>query len=139
MSKKVKAKKEAPKKEQAPAEESKGLPLHGTMSYLIVIGDDVDVRYEQSNENNLVSFVAVQNVYEDLWKTQKEPGTPDRKMDKDELKELQISMNFIKKHIALLGNYVQNKYKNAIPDKPIIETVSPLAAMKEIDKHKSKK
>lgn len=134
MSKKVKA-----LKKEAVLVESKGLELEGTVKYLITVGDDVDVRYEQSNENNLVAFIAVQNVYEELWDQQMKPGSPDRKMNKDEIKELQISKNFLKKHIAMLGNFVQNKYKNAIPDKPIIETVSPLAAMKEMEKHKKDK
>jgi hypothetical protein len=139
MSKKVKVKKDAPKKEEPAAVESTGLELEGSMRYLIIVGDDLDVRYEQSNENNLVSFIAVQNTYEELWNEQMNLGSPDRKMSKDEIKELQISKNFLRKHIAMLGAHVQAKYKNGTPEKSVIETVSPLAAMKEMQEHDKKK
>lgn len=102
--------------------------LEGQIKYKITLTeDDLNVSFEQSNENNLVSFIAVQQMYNELWNQQMAPGTPATKMSKGELKELQISMNFLRSHIALLGSFVKTKYKDAMftKDKPKIDIIDP--------------
>ena len=116
--------------------EKKTKTLEGEMKYQIIVGDDVDIRFEQSNENNLVAFVAVEKLYAELWAQQVNPSDPSLKMNKNELKELQISKEFLRKHIAALGKFVQNKYKNAVPEKekPVIIVPSALDTKDMIDK-----
>ncbi len=110
--------------EQAPQERL----LTGSIPFKIVLGEDVDTHWEQSNENNFVAFTAVEKTLEELYDRQLQPGSPESKMDKDELKELQIARQHLKKHIAMLGVFVKNKYKDAIftKDKPKIEIINPL-------------
>lgn len=103
--------------------------LEGEMKYRITLTkDDIDLQFQQSNENNLASFIAVQKMYDELYDLQMQPGSPQDKMSKAELKELQVARQYLKKHISVLGKYAHDKYINAIvtKDKPKIQIVSPI-------------
>lgn len=101
--------------------------LEGAMHYEIrLTEEDIDIRFEQSNENNLIAFTAVQKMYDEMWDKQMEAGSPKEKMSKSDMKELQIARQFLNKHISLLGRFVQEKYKDALftKDKPKIDIIT---------------
>lgn len=95
--------------------------LAGEMPYKIEIKEqdehfNIIVHFQQSNENNLASLTAVKVLYEQTLATQMQPGPASQKMNKQELKELQIALAFLNKHIEILNAYVQKKYKDAVPE-----------------------
>jgi len=102
--------------------------LEGAMKFKIELTkEDLNISFEQSNENNLVAFIAVQKVYQELWDDQMGAGSPNTRMDKSEMKKLQVSLAFLREHIALLGSFVRTKYKDAMftKDKPKIDIIDP--------------
>jgi hypothetical protein len=106
--------------------------IEGAMNYRIELTTDnsdkikVGVRFEQSNENNLIAFSAVKMLYTEMFDAQKQPGDPKSKLSKSEIKDLQIAINLIGKHIESLNNFVYEKYKNAVftKDKPKIDLIT---------------
>ncbi len=112
--------------------------LEGAMKFRIELNDadenkiKVGVRFEQSNENNLVAFTAVKMMYKELWDNQMKAGSPKGKLSKGEMKDLQIAINLIDKNIEMLNNFVYDKYKDAIytKDKPKIDIITTADILK---------
>lgn len=110
--------------------------LEGAMHYQIIIeNDDLSTRYEDNNENRLLAYQIVQKSCEDYLEIQKKPHAAHLNLSKQEMKELQITQAFLRKHLVSLGEHILKKYKNTVPekDKPKIEIVKDLNAIKEIN------
>src|SRR3990167_1099339 len=89
--------------------------VEGAMKFQFdIMPDDIGIRMEDSNENRLASAHLISLMYDELWNRQMEAGQPKTKLSKAEMKELQIARQFIGKHIAMLGKFVHEKYKDAV-------------------------
>lgn len=109
--------------------EPEHIVLDGELKYQITLVNktDVDIRYEQSNENNLISFHATQVALEELLDNQRNLADSTKKMSSEELKNLQIAIKIVGKYTGSLAAYVLEKYKNAVPTaERKIEIIKPM-------------
>ncbi len=102
--------------------------LKGAMQYEISITEDIDVRFEQSNENHLVAFIAVQRIVEEMWEVNNKKG-----INTNEANRQYIISDFFSSNIPLLAKFVMDKYKDAVPEekKVKIDIVQSMKGLKK--------
>ena len=91
--------------------------LTGKINYEIEIVDgDINLRFEQSNENHLIAFEMIYKILEEELNRKIKSN-----ISVKELKDLKITIETISKQIPILGNFIMNKYKNAVPEEKKIK------------------
>ncbi len=93
--------------------------LSGNIPYEItIVGKNINMRLQQSNENHLVAFEMVRKITQEML--EKKYRTPHAKKD---VKPLEDCISYLEKQISLLGLFVIDKYKDAVPEEKKVKLI----------------
>ncbi len=94
--------------------------LTGTIPYEITIVDgNINMRLQQSNENNLIAFEMTR-----MWLKAMLDKKYLGKHLKKETKPLEDTIKVLQENISILGTFVKDKYKDAVPEEKKVKLLA---------------